>query len=71
MKASRIAQKHFEAAILEAEASNIDSETLCRYILSLVVAKYLEKRSVADVRAELIGSAENCDPATDYVFMRP
>jgi len=39
--------------------------------LSLVVSKYLEKRSVEDVRSELNFVADNCDPETDFIFMRP
>ena len=66
-----IARKHFGAAIDEAERSGLDPEAVARYTLSLVIAKYRETRSVADVRSELSFLAENCDPDTDYVFMRP
>jgi hypothetical protein len=66
-----IARKHFDAAIDEAERSGLDPEAVARYTLSLVIAKYRETRSVADVRSELSFLADNCDPDTDYVFMRP
>lgn len=71
MSAEHIARRYFGAAISEATAAGSDSDTLARYMLGLVVAKYLENRPVDDVRAELMFVAENCDPDTDYVFMRP
>lgn len=71
MNVSQISRKHFEAAICEADAAGFGSESVARYMLSLVVSKYLETRTVADVRSELLDAAENCDPDTDYAFMRP
>jgi hypothetical protein len=66
-----IARKHFGEAIDEAVRAGLDPEAVARYTLSLVIAKYRETRSVEDVRSELSFLAENCDPDTDYVFMRP
>ena len=54
----------------EAE-SGAGHDAVCRALLSLVVAKYLESRSLADVQSELRFVAENCDPDTDFMFMRP
>jgi N-acetylglucosamine kinase-like BadF-type ATPase len=71
MSAANIARRYFGAAVDEAVAAGYDPDTLARYMLGLAVAKYLEKRPVDDVRAELKFVAENCDPHTDYVFMRP
>ncbi len=71
MSAENIARRHFGAAIGEAVAAGYDTDTLARYMLGFAVAKYLEKRPVDDVRAELRFVAENCDPDTGYVFMRP
>jgi hypothetical protein len=71
MKPSEIARMHFDEALQEAAAVGHDSEIMARYFLSLVVSKYLETRPVSDVRAELMSAAENCDPDTDYPFMRP
>ena len=71
LSAANIARRHFGAAIAEAVAAGYDPDTLSRYMLGLVVSKYLEKRAVDDVRSELIFVAENCDPDTDFVFMRP
>jgi hypothetical protein len=71
MSTTEIAQRHFTAAIADAEASGHGADSVCRAMLSLVVAKYLESRSVADVQSELRFVADNCDPDTDFAFMRP
>jgi uncharacterized protein YsxB (DUF464 family) len=71
MYASDVAQRHFSAAVDEAETSGLGHEAVCRALLSLVISKYLETRSVADIQAELRFIAENCDPDTDFMFMRP
>ncbi len=71
MHASDIAQRHFAAAVDEAETAGVGQEPVCRALLNLVITKYLETRSVADIQAELRFLAENCDPDTDFMFMRP
>ncbi|HWA30160.1 MAG TPA: hypothetical protein VG867_03650 [Rhizomicrobium sp.] len=71
MSAFDIAKKHFDAAMTEAAGAGFDADAVARQLLSLVVAKYLTTRPVADVRSELAFVTENCDPDTDYVFMRP
>ncbi len=71
MSATEIAKLHFSAALAEAEAAGLDQDSLCRSLLSLVVSKYLENRSVSDVQSELRFVADNCDPDTDFMFMRP
>lgn len=71
MSAAKIAKFHLDAALSEAQAAGYDVDATARYMLSLVVQKYLEYRSVKDVRSELQFVAENCDPETDYMFMRP
>ncbi|AWL99380.2 hypothetical protein [Bradyrhizobium amphicarpaeae] len=71
MYASDVAQRHFSAAVAEAETSGLGHEAVCRALLSLVISKYLETRSIADIQAELRFIAENCDPDTDFMFMRP
>jgi hypothetical protein len=71
MSATEIAKLHFAAAIADAEAAGVDHDSLCRSLLGLVVSKYLEKRAVSDVQSELRFVAENCDPDTDFMFMRP
>ena len=71
MSASEIANRHFNAAMEEARTAGENSDGVCRAMLNLVVAKYLETRSVADVQSELHFLADNCDPDTDFAFMRP
>ncbi|WP_245320378.1 hypothetical protein [Bradyrhizobium lablabi] len=71
MSATEIATRHFTAAIAEAEAAGQGADGVCRALLGLIVSKYLESRSVADVQSELRFVADNCDPDTDFTFMRP
>jgi hypothetical protein len=71
MSATEIAKRHFAAAIGEAEAGGSGHEAVCRALLGLVVSKYLETRTVADIQAELRFVADNCDPDSDFAFMRP
>jgi hypothetical protein len=69
--ATEIARIHFAATISDAEAAGVDHDSVCRSLLGLVVSKYLENRTVPDVQSELRFVAENCDPETDFMFMRP
>ena len=71
MSAADIANRHFTAALEEAKAEGADADALCRSLLGLIVSAYLETRSVADVQSELRYVADNCDPDTDFAFMRP
>lgn len=71
MSAAEIANRHFTAAMEEAKATGQDGAGVCRSLLNLIVAKYLETRSADDVRSELNFLADNCDPDTDFAFMRP
>lgn len=71
MSAGEIAERHFAAAMTEARAVGQDTDAVARSFLSCVVTSMLERRSVGDVRAELLAAAENVDPDTDYMFMRP
>ena len=71
MSAGDIARRHFAAAIAAAKGEGQDLDAVARNMLSLAITSMLERRSVADVRAELAAAAENVDPDTDYMFMRP
>ena len=71
MSVTEIATRHFAAAVAEAESAGQGADSVCRALLSLVVAKYLETREVSDVQSELRFVADNCDPGTDFMFMRP
>jgi hypothetical protein len=66
-----IARPHLDAALSEAKAQGLDKDALYRSMLSLIVSKYLEYRTVRDVRSELHFLADNCDPEQDFEFMRP
>lgn len=71
MSAASIADKHFKAAIAEAGGEGADADAMCRSMLGLIVAQYLQTRSVEDVQSELRFVADNCDPDADFAFMRP
>jgi len=71
MSATAIARYHLQKALAQAEADGTGTDSVARAMLSEVIAAFLKYRTVADVRAELLSAAENCDPDTDYVFMRP
>lgn len=71
MSATEIARRHFDAAIKEADAAGLGQDNICRSLLGLVVSKYLSSRGVTDVQSELHFVADNCDPDTDFMFMRP
>ncbi len=71
MSAAAIAERHFKAALAEANAKGVDADVLCRSVLGLVVNEYIQTRTVADVQSELRFIADNCDPDTDFAFMRP
>ncbi len=46
-------------------------DAVARAMLNLVIETYMKTRSIEDVAKELQGAAENLDPDTDYMFMRP
>ena len=71
MSAATIAERHFKAAIAEVSTEDVDADAMCRSMLGLIVAQYLQTRGVADVQSELRFVADNCDPDTDFAFMRP
>ena len=71
MNAGQIARAHFAAAMNAAKAEGQDPDAVARTILAEVVTSMLQRRSLADVRAELVAAADNVDPDKDYMFMRP
>lgn len=71
MSASEIARRHFAAARAEAKQAGYAGDAVARQMLALAISTYLETRSIPDVRAEILAAAENVDPDTDYMFMRP
>jgi hypothetical protein len=71
MSAYDIAKRHFEAAMASADEERQDPDAVARALFDFVLRKYLESRSVSDVQSELRFVADNCDPETDFMFMRP
>ena len=71
VSASEIARRHFEAALEEAKLTGASEDVIARHTLALVISKFLERRTVDDVKQELVAASENVDPDTDYIFMRP
>jgi hypothetical protein len=71
MSASDIARRHYQSALQDGAAQAIKADAIARAMLSLAIATFLESRPVEDVRGELLAAAENVDPDTDYMFMRP
>jgi hypothetical protein len=71
MPVTKIAERYLTDAIADAKDAGLDPDSLCRAMLGLVVAQYLESRSVADVQSELRFIADNCDPETEFAFIRP
>jgi len=68
---TKIAKSHFAAAMKEALAVGQGEDAVARAFMHLAANSYLKTRSLDDVRQELQNLAENLDPDTDYVFMRP
>jgi len=71
MSAATIAKQHLDQAMKEAELAGFDGDATARYMLGWVISKYLEYRTADDVRSELLFLADNFEPDTDFVFMRP
>lgn len=71
MNAGQIARAHFAAAMAAATAEGQDPDAVARTLLAEIVRSMLSRRSPGDVRAEILAAADNVDPETDYMFMRP
>jgi hypothetical protein len=71
MSAHQIAQDAFQAAMARASETGTSRDAICRAMLGMIVQTYLETRSSSDVQSELRFVADNCDPDTDFAFMRP
>jgi hypothetical protein len=71
MNAGQIARAHFAAAMAQAGVEGQDPDAVGRTLLAEIVKSMLLRRSIRDVRAEILAAADNIDPDTDYMFMRP
>jgi len=69
--ATKIAKTHFAAAMAETKAEGQGEDAVARALMVLVLETYMKMRSIDDVRQELMTAADNLDPDTDYMFMRP
>lgn len=70
-KARDIVNTHTQAILAEAEAANVPPDSVARIMLEKVIEIYRQSRPLDDIAAELVGAAENIDPDSDYMFMRP
>lgn len=68
---TKIAKTHYAAAMAECAVTGQGEDAVARAFINLALETYLQTRSIDDVRRELQNLAENLDPDTDYVFMRP
>jgi hypothetical protein len=71
MSAYQLVARHVEAALAEAAGQGIDGDVVARCLLSEAVRLFKQKRSDADIAAELTGLADNLDEDNPLVFMRP
>jgi len=62
---------HVAAMLDEARAKNIPSDLVGRELLNQVVEIFRQERSIEDIASELMFTAENLDPDTEFTFMRP
>jgi len=69
--AREVLTPHLDAALKEAAALKIPSDSIGRFLLEKAVTIWRETRTPEDIRAELLDSAEHLDPDEDFTFMRP
>ena len=70
MSATEIAERHFSAAMAEAERPGTGL-TASAARCSVSSSQISREPELADVQSELRFVADNCDPDTDFMFMRP
>lgn len=68
--AYELVHRHVEAALTDAARHNIPPETVASNLLSDAVRILKARRSVEDVRSELMFVIDNLEDR-DYEFMRP
>ncbi len=66
-----IATRHLAAALDEAASHKIDTDSLARAFLSVVIGVWKKERSVDDISSELEFTIENLDDDQAFNFMRP
>lgn len=65
------ARQEVECSLQQAQQQGHTPLMSLRALLSAVVQRQLEVRSVEDLAAELLFLADNLDEERDYSFMRP
>ncbi|MBD9485396.1 hypothetical protein IB229_20650 [Pseudomonas sp. PDM14] len=65
------ARQEIERSLQQAQQQGHAPLMSLRALLSVVVQRQLEVRSVDDLAAELLFLADNLDDERDYSFMRP
>ena len=72
MSAYRLVAKHVEAAVAEAATQSISQDVVARNLVSIALELFKGTgRPLADIRAELLATAENLDDDEPIAFMRP
>jgi len=66
-----IVARHLAALRAEAERAGVPGDVIGRLLLEQVVEIWLASRTREDVARQLVFTAENLDPDTDFTFMRP
>jgi len=66
-----IVARHLAALRAEAERAGVPGDVIGRLLLEQVVEIWLTSRTREDVARQLVFTAENLDPDTDFTFMRP
>ena len=69
--AREVMAPHLEAALKEAAAQKIPTDSIGRLLLEKAIAVWRETRTLEDIQAELLDSAEHLDPDEDFNFARP
>ncbi len=69
--AREVLTPHLEAALKEAAAQKIPTDSIGRLLLEKAIAVWRETRELDDIRNELLDSAEHLDPDEDFNFARP
>ena len=68
---AEIIKRHVEALLEETRSANIPADVVGRMLFQEAIEIWKRERSLADIESELKFVAENLDPDSDFVFMRP
>ena len=71
MSPTILVAKHVEAALTEAAGQSISGDVVARCLLSEAIRIFREKRTLADIAAELTAAIDNLDEDAPLAFIRP